>query len=191
MTMQFQAINGIYEANFDSLYQNSTPAIDSNFLWMDTLLDYESRKEAYKSQLQLAVNGESTLKKEGETFFMFKVTIDGIDTMLRAGFIEVGTGIFRNHWFLVGTNSNNSKSWIYTEEYDTKHREFLAQYNVTKHSAPTFIGSPLYVMLKDRSDYAITNGLTATRAWVSGEEITEVSIPNHEDKQFVRLIITV
>ena len=51
--------------------------------------------------------------------------------------------------------------------------------------------SPLYVMLKDRSDYAINNGLTATRAWVSGEEIAEVSVPDHEDKQFVRLIITV
>jgi hypothetical protein len=186
--MEFKAINGIYEVDFDTLYRSSDPQIDSNFLWADNLTDYESKKEFYKTQLQLAVNDQSPLKKEGEKFLMFKVSIDNMDTMLRAGFIEVGNSTLRTHWFLLGPNPSGSRNWIYTEEYDTKHREFLAQFNVTKQLASTFVGSPVYNMLVSRSEYVKQNNLTSTRAYISDEELTDV--PGNENKQFVKLTIT-
>lgn len=149
MNIQFQTITSLAEVDFDDLYESSLPDINNNFLWAAHLETDEQRKEFYREQLSLAIAGESPLAK-GNQFLMYKVTIDGVDHLLAAGFIEEDPRCFKGHWYLTKKH-NNSRSWIFAPETAPIRAAFFAQHDVDTYKAPTHVDSAFYAALKRNS----------------------------------------
>jgi hypothetical protein len=189
MTIQFQQMVSLTQCDFDNLFLESINGFDKNYP-NPMLQTYEDKQNFYKINLEAGILQNSPHKKDGETFLMFKVILDNKDVMLKAGYIEANGITYREHWFLTAADNNNSRNWMYTEEFDTAQREFLATFGVTQLSMLTYVGSDLYKMMKYRSLYVIKNNLT-NRAYIAEEIADEnpVIIPFHENLQFVILIV--
>lgn len=177
MSLTFQQVTSLGDFDFSTLFDASFPGFDNNFPWHLTFGGitpaYEQKKEFYFNQLIQGLNGISHLKKDDEHLLMFKVTLDGKDVMFKGGYIENDGITHRGHWFLTDTDIDGSRKWMYTEEFDAAQRNFYAQFGITHHKVLTYVGSDLYRMMRSRTYYVQSRGLS-NRAEVINEEFNTV-----------------
>lgn len=151
MAYQFEQIASLDQVDFDGLFAASFPDIDNNFLWMDELATDELKKDFYLNQLRTALDGNSSLSREPESerFLMYKITNDGVDYLLAAGFVEPG-GCFRGHWYLTRPNSG-SRSWIYDADTAAARVAFFESVGVYSYKALTHASAALYTSLRNNA----------------------------------------
>jgi hypothetical protein len=148
MNIAFQQITTLDQVDFDGLFLSSFPDIDNNFIWRRDFQTAEQKQAFYQNQLQSAIDGESYLQQEGETFLMYKVTIDGNDHVLAAGFVEPTTpGTFRGHWYLT-KKYNNSRSWIHDSNTAPVRAQFFASQGIGQYKTPTHADSAFLASIK-------------------------------------------
>lgn len=184
----FQEIKSINEVDYDNLFLESEKSFSLNFP-NDSLVSLEEKKNFYSMQLMRTGDIDDPLKKLNETYLMFKVSLYDKDVMFKGGYIEVDGITHRGHWFLTANGPViQSKSWLYTPEFDIAQREFYAQYGITQHKVLTMTNSPLYKMLKNRSHYVTSNSIV-DRAFIVNEETYSNRIIGRDDLQFVIMTI--
>lgn len=148
MNVAFQQITTLDQVDFDDLFLSSFPDIDNNFIWRQDLQTTEQKQAFYQDQLQSAIDGESYLQREGETFLMYKVTIDGNDHLLAAGFMEPTTpGTFRGHWYLT-KKYNDSRSWIHDVNTAYVRGQFFTSQGIGQYKTPTHADSAFLAAIK-------------------------------------------
>ncbi len=148
MAVTFDKINTLSDVDFESLYDASFPDININFFnKVPKEMTEEQKKQYYFNQCNSAVNGLSPLQKEGESFFGFKIVVDGVDRVLNAGFLEVDGTTYRGHWYLTSP-INGSRSFIYSAETAAVRQAFFESEGITHYKAPTFAGSLMYRALQ-------------------------------------------
>lgn len=148
MNIAFQQIQSLDQVDFDDLFLSSFPDIDNNFLWRPDFETVEQKQAFYQDQLQSAIDGESYLQQEGETFLMYKVTIDGNDHLLAAGFLEPTTpGTFRGHWYLT-KKYNDSRSWIHNANTAYARGQFFSNQGIGQYKTPTHADSAFLAAMK-------------------------------------------
>jgi hypothetical protein len=148
MNIAFQQITTLDQVDFNDLFLSSFPDIDNNFIWGEQLQTVEQKQVFYQNQLQSAIDGDSPLQREGETFLMYKMTIDGNDHVLAAGFIEPTTpGTFRGHWYLT-KKYNNSRTWIYAANTASVRAQFFASHGIGQYKTPTHADSAFLAAMK-------------------------------------------
>jgi hypothetical protein len=148
MTVTFEKINTLSDVDFESLCDASFPDIDINFFnKVPKEMTDDQKKQYYFDQCNSAVSGLSPLQKEGESFFGFKIVVDGVDRVLNAGFLEADGTTYRGHWYLASP-INGSRSFIYSAETATVRQAFFQSEGITYYKAPTFTGSLMYQALQ-------------------------------------------
>lgn len=148
MTVTFEKINTLSDVDFNALCDASFPDIDINFFnKVPKEMSDEEKKQYYFDQCDFAANGLSPLQKEGESFFGFKIVVDGVDRVLNAGFLEADGTTYRGHWYLTSP-IDGSRSFIYSAETAAVRQAFFQSEGITHYKAPTFTGSLMYQALQ-------------------------------------------
>lgn len=157
MAVTFERIYSIADVDFDTLCDDSFPDINNNFfVKVDGNHTDSEKKQYYLDQLLAAMAGTSGLQKEGESFFGFKIVINGVDRVLNAGFVEADGTTYRGHWYLTSP-IGGSRSFIYTEEAGTARRTFYQSNGITHYKAPTFNSSLMYQALQRNDTSNVIN----------------------------------
>lgn len=156
MTIVFQQITSLSEVDIDGLFEDSFPDLDVNFFDHTTAQTHEEKKAFYFQQLQDAMNGTSYLQREEDTsFFMFKGSIDGVDCVFNAGFIEIG-GIYRGHWYLTRP-INGNRSWINSEESAIARKQFFNSNGIQAFKAGGAPGSLVHSTIKRNPNLTVVD----------------------------------
>ena len=147
MNITFERIYSLADVDYDTLCDDSFPDIDNNFFEkVPGQLTVEQKKQYYYDQCQAAIDGRSSLQKDAEIFFGFKIVVDGIDRVLNAGFVEADGVTYRGHWYLTSP-IDGSRSFIYSAEAAAARRAFYEANGIAHYKAPTFTGSLMYQAL--------------------------------------------
>lgn len=166
MALEFIPITNLSLVDFNGLFAASAEVLDSNYMWPDAAMSTDEKRQHYLSQLQSAIAGNFGVHDDTDTFFMFKVTNDGVDLMLNAGFVSE-SGVYRTHWYLTRPDAG-SRNWIYSPAMATLRRKFFANSDIVAYEVRTIAGSQLYTAVKQR----INSGslvLLAERPTVAGD----------------------
>jgi len=178
MAIEFQKIDTLDQVNFDVLLEASFPDIDINyFSAYPNLLTHDQKKEHYYNRVYEATQGASPIQKEGETFMMVKIVVDGVDSLLKAGFIESGGDTFRIAWYLAKPDSTGNRKWIYTPETDAARKQFYTSQNLTHYKGAGINSSILIkAMRRNIANTFITLEEENTHLYDSVGNIVELKI---------------
>lgn len=177
MIVQTQLIDSIDDIDFDALFAASYSRIEMNFIWHPAVNTFEQRKEFYRRQLQMAIDGNWALKNETDTFIMFTTTVDGQLVDFSAGYLEAD-GIVSLRWNLASDGINGNHNWRFSLEARDERKRFTAEIGATGYRHYTWTGSLIYRMLKLREQ----------AGYVTLEE-EPFDIPSAASRQMMKIIV--
>lgn len=155
MTIVYEQISSLASVDIDGLFDGSFPDIDQNFFSkVPSVVEYADKKAFYLDQLELAIAGNSPLWREGDTFFMFKGSIDGVDCVFNAGFVNEGS--YRGHWYLCKV-VNASKAWIFTDETTAARNTFFGANGIVSYKAMGHTNSNVISAIRRNAKLNIIN----------------------------------
>lgn len=179
-TVVFQTISSLDEIDYDRVYNDSAAAVDAYYRFPEDVVTLEQRRDFTRDRLLSGIDGTWPLQVEGETFFMYKIIIDGWDHSLHAGFIEADGCTFRHTWMFASQISSEIRAITYSTDFYDAKAAFFQENGITHFKANAIKGTPLHTSIENR--------VAATVLDVTETNPREGD-PARPDKEFVQYII--
>lgn len=177
MIVEYSLLESLDNIDVNSFYDASASTIAMHFpLWPAEVVTDEQRKEYYVNlfieSCKQSPSGIAPIPNS--KFIMFKATLDGVDSLLSAGYVDE-TKCFTPQWYFTKPDVNGSRNWLYTQD-DAEHAFYRSQ-GITSFIVSAFKNSILYNNIKQRA--------LSGRYNILSEDIFDIG------KEWVRFVIEV
>lgn len=115
MTVTYTPVSSLDEVDLYSLYDACADVIDRSFTWWPEGVNTPELKREFYTQFlrECSTLGMGAAPYLRENFFVFKAQIDGVDSLVSAGYVDEG-GCYHCLWYLTKPDANGSRNWLYT-----------------------------------------------------------------------------
>ena len=127
MIVIYTPIASLDDVDLESLYDSSIETLEQSYMWWPEHTTTPEQKKSFFINVFRAAShegfGGGVFSREN--FFAFKAQIDGVDSLLSAGFVDE-SGTFHCMWYLSKPDSTGSRNWLYATAYD-EHALYRSQ----------------------------------------------------------------